>query len=232
MMGLEVIHIVYRVSMYLSTSWTLHWIWMAPFLFWWPSLLSTPSVCFGIIPRNICGCHNWCKHTQEESLNEWVWCLGLLLSHWPSASVLLQAVCFIERNSFMPLFFAIGYHKCCCNYRNQRDVSKVNAGLDQHKIPSDIWWTEIEKSDGKRYSHGIQYIFQLQLRYKRTRRLSDARLSHSWIPVSRSTPLTTCIPKRKGRDITSGMRMGTIFHGWCWSGDSSCFGSTSHQVRY
>lgn len=51
----------------------------------------------------------------------------------------------------MPAAFSIGYHQCRWNYLNQNDVAEVDAGFDQHDIPYDVIWLDIEHTDGKRY---------------------------------------------------------------------------------
>lgn len=52
--------------------------------------------------------------------------------------------------SFPPLA-AVGYHQCRWNYNDQEDVASVDAGFDEHDIPYDYIWLDIEHTDGKRY---------------------------------------------------------------------------------
>lgn len=51
----------------------------------------------------------------------------------------------------MPQLFAIAYHQCRWNYNDEADVKGVSAGLDEHDIPADVIWLDIEHTDGKRY---------------------------------------------------------------------------------
>lgn len=60
-------------------------------------------------------------------------------SHWPSGT-----------QAFPPIF-ALGYHQCRWNYNDQEDVQGVDAGFDEHDIPYDFIWLDIEHTDGKRY---------------------------------------------------------------------------------
>lgn len=42
----------------------------------------------------------------------------------------------------------------CCyrwNYKDEADVFAVDAGFDEHQIPYDVLWLDIEHTDGKRY---------------------------------------------------------------------------------
>lgn len=50
-----------------------------------------------------------------------------------------------------PPIFALGYHQCRWNYNDQEDVQAVDAGFDEHDIPYDFIWLDIEHADGKRY---------------------------------------------------------------------------------
>ncbi|WVZ83023.1 LOW QUALITY PROTEIN: hypothetical protein U9M48_030211 [Paspalum notatum var. saurae] len=51
----------------------------------------------------------------------------------------------------MPQQFATAYHQCRWNYRDEADVDGVDAGFDEHDIPYDVLWLDIEHTDGKRY---------------------------------------------------------------------------------
>jgi len=46
--------------------------------------------------------------------------------------------------------FALGYHQCRWNYRDEADTRAVDAGFDEHNIPYDVIWLDIEHTDGKR----------------------------------------------------------------------------------
>ncbi|VDM44201.1 unnamed protein product [Toxocara canis] len=51
----------------------------------------------------------------------------------------------------LPPLFSIAYHQCRWNYNDQDDVAAVHAGFDEHDIPLDVIWLDIEHTDGKRY---------------------------------------------------------------------------------
>ncbi len=57
---------------------------------------------------------------------------------------------FLGTQSFPPLA-SLGYHQCRWNYNDQDDVKSVDQGFDQHDIPYDFIWLDIEHADGKRY---------------------------------------------------------------------------------
>ncbi|KAH7705988.1 glycosyl hydrolase family 31 protein [Aphelenchoides avenae] len=51
----------------------------------------------------------------------------------------------------LPPIFSVGYHQCRWNYNDEADVAAVHAGFDEHDIPMDAIWLDIEHTDGKRY---------------------------------------------------------------------------------
>ncbi|KAM5178800.1 neutral alpha-glucosidase C isoform 2-T2 [Callospermophilus lateralis] len=51
----------------------------------------------------------------------------------------------------MPPLFSLGYHQCRWNYEDEQDVKAVDAGFDEHDIPYDVIWLDIEHTEGKRY---------------------------------------------------------------------------------
>jgi alpha-glucosidase (family GH31 glycosyl hydrolase) len=46
--------------------------------------------------------------------------------------------------------FSIGYHQCRWNYKDEADVHAVDSGFDEHEIPYDVIWLDIEHTNGKR----------------------------------------------------------------------------------
>lgn len=86
-------------------------------------------------------------------------------THWISEAGVLDLFVFLgptHRDIFrqyaslvgttaLPQAFSIAYHQCRWNYNNQKDVAEVDAGFDEHDIPYDVLWLDIEHTNGKRY---------------------------------------------------------------------------------
>ncbi|CAF4153328.1 unnamed protein product, partial [Rotaria magnacalcarata] len=51
----------------------------------------------------------------------------------------------------LPPLWAIAYHQCRWNYIDEDDVRGVLNGFEQHQIPLDVIWLDIEHTNGKRY---------------------------------------------------------------------------------
>lgn len=52
---------------------------------------------------------------------------------------------------YLPPQFSIGYHQCRWNYKSSDDVLGVDAGFDEHDMPFDVIWLDIEHTDAKKY---------------------------------------------------------------------------------
>eukprot|EP01126_Amoeba_proteus_P048131 TRINITY_DN5549_c0_g3_i2.p1 TRINITY_DN5549_c0_g3~~TRINITY_DN5549_c0_g3_i2.p1 ORF type:complete len:748 (+),score=180.38 TRINITY_DN5549_c0_g3_i2:257-2245(+) len=64
--------------------------------------------------------------------------------------VFRQFTSLVGRQELPPLF-ALGYHQCRWNYQDETDVANVNGKFEEHDIPYDVLWLDIEHTDGKRY---------------------------------------------------------------------------------
>jgi len=51
----------------------------------------------------------------------------------------------------LPPMFALGYHQCRWNYRDQADVYAVHREFEALNYPYDVLWLDIEHTDDKRY---------------------------------------------------------------------------------
>lgn len=52
----------------------------------------------------------------------------------------------IGTQMFPPLF-SLGYHQCRWNYESEADVEAVDTGFDDHNIPYDVIWLDIEHTE-------------------------------------------------------------------------------------
>lgn len=51
----------------------------------------------------------------------------------------------------LPPLFSLGYHQCRWNYNDMDDVLEVSAKMDEHHLPYDTIWLDIEYANQKRY---------------------------------------------------------------------------------
>lgn len=55
-------------------------------------------------------------------------------------------------------YFALGSHQCRWNYNDQDDVRNVDSKMDEHDIPYDIIWLDIEHTDNKKYVFKVNVV--------------------------------------------------------------------------
>mmetsp|Transcript_3080 Transcript_3080/g.3312 ORF Transcript_3080/g.3312 Transcript_3080/m.3312 type:complete len:295 (+) Transcript_3080:291-1175(+) len=54
-------------------------------------------------------------------------------------------------HGFLPAISTLGYHQCRWNYHSVSDVLEVNKSFDDHDIPYDFIWLDIEHLDNRKY---------------------------------------------------------------------------------
>ena len=131
----------------------------------------------------------------------------------------------------LPQMFALGYHQCRWNYKDEADVAEVDAGFDSHTIPYDVIWLDIEHTDGKRYFTWDESHFPTPIRMQddiasRGRKMVTIVDPHikrddNWPLFSEARDNNLFVEDNKGKD----------FDGWCWPGSSSYLDYASAIVR-
>jgi mannosyl-oligosaccharide alpha-1,3-glucosidase len=66
--------------------------------------------------------------------------LDLFIAPGPSPAAVIRQYTALTGTTTMPPQFALGYHQCRWNYRDEKDVAEVDAGFDAHEIPYDVLW--------------------------------------------------------------------------------------------
>ncbi|KAJ2378976.1 glucosidase II [Coemansia sp. RSA 2607] len=122
----------------------------------------------------------------------------------------------------LPRAFSLGYHQCRWNYIDQEDVLSVSSKLEEHSIPYDVIWLDIEHTDGKRYFTWDTAKFpdpvamqnELARSGHKLVNVVDPHIKHDsayqiWKEASESGYF---VKNREGTED---------FQGWCWPGDSN-----------
>jgi len=157
--------------------------------------------------------------------------LDVFLMPGPSPAAVFAQYARLTGGTDLPQLFALGYHQCRWNYRDEEDVAAVDAGFDEHGVPYDVLWLDIEHTDGKRYFTWDSKLFP-----------SPAEMQADL--ASRGRKMVTIVDPHVKRDTgyhihTEAMRKGyyvkkadgSDFEGWCWPGSSSYLDVTSPTVR-
>ncbi|KAK6923487.1 Glycoside hydrolase family 31, N-terminal domain [Dillenia turbinata] len=131
----------------------------------------------------------------------------------------------------MPQHFAVAYHQCRWNYRDEEDVELVDSKFDEFDIPYDVLWLDIEHTDGKRYFTWDKVLFpnpeemqkKLSAKGRHMVTIVDPHIKRddSYYIHREATQKGYYVKDAKGND----------YDGWCWPGSSSYLDMLSPEVR-
>ena len=166
-------------------------------------------------------------------------------THWISESGILDLLVFLgpdsktvfkqygELTGYTPLppLFSIGHHQCRWNYMNEDDVLTVDAGFDEHEIPYDAIWLDIEYTDDKQYftwdpsnfPHPEQMLEKLDINRRKLIVIIDPHIKRKegyWVHK-----------ESEKKEVMVKNAEGKPFDGWCWPGSSSWVDFTLPKAR-
>uniref|UniRef100_A0A8D0GCZ1 Glucosidase alpha, neutral C n=1 Tax=Sphenodon punctatus TaxID=8508 RepID=A0A8D0GCZ1_SPHPU len=131
----------------------------------------------------------------------------------------------------MPPLFSLGYHQCRWNYEDEQDVKAVDAGFDEHDIPYDVIWLDIEHTEGKRYFTWDKKKFSNPNRMQELLKKKKRKLVAIIDPHVKVDPTYAIYSQAKKEGYFVKDREGKDFEGICWPGSSSYLDFTSPNVR-
>lgn len=149
----------------------------------------------------------------------------------PSSKEVFSQFTLLTGRQQLPPMFALGYHQCRWNYRDEKDVAKVESTFEQLDYPVDVIWLDIEHTDGKRYFTWDKSVFPSPLEMQKNVSAHGRRMvtivdphikrDSNFHVHSEATSLQLYIKDKNGGD----------FDGWCWPGSSSYLDFTNPRVR-
>ncbi|KAJ8563163.1 hypothetical protein K7X08_031615 [Anisodus acutangulus] len=131
----------------------------------------------------------------------------------------------------MPQLFATAYHQCRWNYRDEEDVYNVDSNFDEHDIPYDVLWLDIEHTDGKKYFTWDRVLFpnpeemqnKLAAKGRHMVTIVDPHIKRdeSYHIHKEASEKGYYVKDATGKD----------YDGWCWSGSSSYTDLLNPEIR-
>jgi len=132
---------------------------------------------------------------------------------------------------YLPPTFALGYHQCRWNYRDENDALAVHTNFEKYDYPYDVLWLDIEHTDGKRYFTWDTHQFpnpipmqkQIASQGRKMVTIVDPHIKrdNGYYIHKQATSKKMYIRDKDGKD----------FDGWCWPGSSSYPDFTNARVR-
>ncbi|XP_059811360.1 neutral alpha-glucosidase AB isoform X2 [Hypanus sabinus] len=131
----------------------------------------------------------------------------------------------------LPPLFAIAYHQCRWNYNDEDDVRTVDASFDEHDIPYDVIWLDIEHTDGKRYFTWDPNKFpnpkeMLQNLASKNRKMVSIVDPH--IKIDSGYKIHNAI---QSKNLYVKTKDGNDYEGWCWPGSAGYPDFTNPELR-
>ena len=127
--------------------------------------------------------------------------------------------------------FGIAYQQCRWNYNDEEDVKQVDADFDEHDIPYDVLWLDIEHTDGKKYMtwdngkfpNPKEMIENIASKGRKMVTIIDPHIKRDsgYHIHTEATQRQFYVKKKDGSD----------YEGWCWPGSSSWIDFVNPEAR-
>ncbi|KAL7131943.1 hypothetical protein ABFS83_12G038900 [Erythranthe nasuta] len=149
----------------------------------------------------------------------------------PSPKDVVRQYTSVTGPTALPQLFSIAYHQCRWNYRDEEDVYNVDSKFDEHDIPYDVLWLDIEHTDGKKYFTWDKMLFpnpeemqnKLAAKGRRMVTIVDPHIKRddSYFIHEEASKKGYYVKDKTGND----------FDGWCWPGSSSYLDMVDPKIR-
>ncbi|XP_076800841.1 neutral alpha-glucosidase AB-like isoform X2 [Clavelina lepadiformis] len=149
----------------------------------------------------------------------------------PTPADVMRQYTKLTGTSYFPPMWASAYHQCRWNYKDEDDVRTVDQGFDEHDIPYDCLWLDIEHTDGKRYFTWDSHKFPNPVEMQNALAARGRKMVTIIDPHIKVDSNYHIYSDAQAKDFFVKDRNGAEFKGWCWSGDSSYLDFTKPEVR-
>nr|CAD7194435.1 unnamed protein product [Timema douglasi] len=131
----------------------------------------------------------------------------------------------------LPQYFTLGYHQSRWNYNDQDDVRNVHAKFDEHDLPMDVMWLDIEHTDNKKYFTWDQTKFTQPLDMINNLTAKGRKLVIIVDPHIKRDGNYFLHQDAENNGYYVKNKEGKDFEGWCWPGSSSYLDLFNPVVR-
>merc|ERR1712159_683856 len=131
----------------------------------------------------------------------------------------------------LPPIFSLGYHQCRWNYKDEADVAAVDAGFEEHNIPYDVLWLDIEHTDGKKYFTWNPDLFPNPARMQDELAKRSRKMVTIIDPHIKSESGYYVHDQALAQDLYIKNKDGGTYVGHCWPGSVSYLDFLNPKVR-
>jgi len=149
----------------------------------------------------------------------------------PTPHAVLQQYHTVTGLPRLPPLCTVGKHQSRWNYVDIEDSLGVNRKFDQHDIPYDVLWLDIEHTDGKKYFTWHPTHFDKPDKLLDGLEQSKRKLVTIIDPHIKSENGYGVYTKLKELDFFTKTHSGELYDGWCWPGTSSYPDFCDPQMR-
>ncbi|XP_051872354.1 neutral alpha-glucosidase C-like [Pristis pectinata] len=131
----------------------------------------------------------------------------------------------------LPPLFALGHHQCRYSYEDESEVKQVDSGFDVHNIPCDVFWLDIDHTEGKRYFTWDKAKFPTPREMQEYLRAKDRKLVVIIDPHIKVDNKYSIYCEAKSKKYLVMDKDGEEYQGSCWPGVSTYLDFTNPTVR-
>ncbi|CAJ1409212.1 unnamed protein product [Effrenium voratum] len=121
----------------------------------------------------------------------------------------------------LPPLAVLGKHQSRWNYVDVEDSISINRKFDQHDIPYDVLWLDIEHTDSKKYFTWHPSHFREADKLLDTLEASKRKLVTIIDPHIKKDSGYDVYKKMQSHDFFTKTKDKQLYDGWCWPGTSS-----------
>jgi len=157
--------------------------------------------------------------------------LDLFLLPGPTPRAVAKQMTTLTGTQALPPLFALGYHQCRWNYKDEKDVAQVHGKFEELDFPYDVLWLDIEHTDGKRYFTWDKHLFPDPVTMQESLAAQGRKMVTIVDPHIKRDENFEVHKEATEKGLYIKDKNGGDFDGFCWPGQSSYLDFTDERVR-
>ncbi|WWC69177.1 uncharacterized protein I206_103113 [Kwoniella pini CBS 10737] len=163
------------------------------------------------------------RHDSDAVRTHWVSESGIvdvLLLPGPKPQNLFEQYAQMTGPTPLPPQWSTAYHQCRWNYNDEDDVLTVDKKFDEHDIPLDVTWLDIEYAADRKYFEWNQNAFPDPVRMLDAVASKGRKMVAIVDPHVKKSDSYRIYADTRDLDVQVKKSDGSNYDGWCWPGSS------------